>query len=223
MTIAEQLQSVQDRILAAAQRGGRTANSVELIAVSKRQTISAIREAYDAGCRHFGENYVQELQEKARALADLTGVHWHHIGGLQRNKVKSVLPISTTLHGVDSVRLLKAIDRQAAAAAKQPMVLLQVNLGAEASKSGCAPDELGTLVDCAAQSDNLQLCGLMTIPPRDGDPAAHFGRLHTLREKHGGAQVLPELSMGMSGDFELAIEKGATMVRVGSAIFGHRV
>jgi pyridoxal phosphate enzyme (YggS family) len=223
MPLAERLGAVQERIRGALDAAGRSQDAVQLIAVSKRQPIAAIREAHAAGCRDFGENYAQELIDKAEQLSDLDAIRWHHIGGLQRNKVKLVLPKVTLLHGVDSPRLLETIEGRAKQLGVQAAVLIQVNLGAEATKSGCRPSDLAAILEAAAQCVHVDVRGLMAIPPRDAAAASHFEQLCSLRDVHGGVSRLPELSMGMSQDFERAIEHGATMVRVGSAIFGPRV
>lgn len=223
MTIAERLASVRERIARAAERAGRGTEAVTLVAVSKRKPAGDIAAALDAGCRDFGENYVQELVDKASEMSEREGLRWHFIGHLQRNKVKILLgvPQLVLLHGVDSPRLIAELDKRAS----RPMeVLLQVELGGEASKSGCQPGELGALLEAVDRAERVAACGLMCMPP-PGDPEAarpFFAELRQLRDAHGGSERLPHLSMGMSHDFEVAIEEGATIVRVGSAIFGPR-
>jgi len=202
-------------------RSGRAAGSVRLIAVSKFQPASAIRAAYAAGQRDFGENYVQELQQKAIELADLNELRWHMIGHLQRNKARVVAPLATLLHTVHSAELVHELDKRAHGLA----VLIEVNVGGEAQKSGCAPDALPEVLSAASAAKNLRLRGLMCVPPHTEDPSGarpYFDELLRLRELHGGAQHLPELSMGMTADLEYAVAAGATMVRVGTAIFGAR-
>ncbi len=223
MNIAQKFRTIDQRVAAAAHQSGREAASVRLVAVSKRQSVAAMREAYAAGCRDFGENYVQEWVDKAAEMADLDGIRWHHIGRLQRNKVKLVLPLVDLVHGVDSLRLIEAIDLRAGAAQVRCTALIQVNLGEEESKSGCRPGDLRELLEAASRCEHIDLRGLMAIPPPGDRTESSFQQLASLREAHGGASILPELSMGMSHDFEKAIAAGATIVRVGSAIFGHRV
>ncbi|GEJ57968.1 YggS family pyridoxal phosphate-dependent enzyme [Anaeromyxobacter diazotrophicus] len=203
---------------------------VTLVAVSKTQPASAIREAYQAGQRDFGENYAQEWRAKAAELAALPDLVWHFIGGLQTNKVKYVLPAPRPgaaappavgwVHTVDRLALAQELSRRAAARGGAARVLLEVNVGQEGSKSGCAPGELPRLAEAVARLPALELRGLMCIPPAAEDPRPHFARLRALRDALGLA--LPDLSMGMSGDYPAAIEEGATLVRVGTAIFGER-
>jgi pyridoxal phosphate enzyme (YggS family) len=218
MDARARVDAVRARIADAAQRCGRAPGDVTLVAVSKLQPTDAIAAVYAAGCRDFGENYVQELAAKHAALA---GVAWHFIGHLQRNKVAPLLASEPVLiHGVDSRRLLAEIDKRAS---KPARVLLHVNIAGEDTKSGCAPSEVEALVDAATGMRNVVLRGLMTIPPAEDAEAArpHFRALRELAERLGRDR-LPELSMGMSADYEVAIEEGATIVRVGTAIFGAR-
>lgn len=223
--IRSALRTVVGRIDDACANAGRARGSVKLVAVSKFHDAPSIRAAFDAGQRAFGENYVQELSAKSHALADCVGIEWHVIGHLQRNKAREVAAIAAMVHTVDSVRLASALDRQCAELGRVLPVLLQVNVGGEAQKSGCAPSELRALIDTFATHSNLALRGLMTVPP-DTDEAAdsrvYFDALARLRDEHGGAAALPELSMGMTHDLEHAIDAGATIVRVGTAIFGER-
>ena len=233
MPLSERLLSVRERIRAAERAAGRGEGSVVLIAVSKTKPAEAIREAYAAGQRDFGENYVQELAEKAEQLADLEGLRWHFIGHLQRNKAKVVCRIAGAVHTVDSVRLAEELGKRARDAGKTLPVLVEVNVGGEAAKSGCAPSELGEVLNAieaqgasgTAREGGLRLNGLMTVPPATDDPRGarpYFDALASLRDSHGGAARLPELSMGMSHDLEHAVAAGATFVRVGTAIFGER-
>lgn len=218
MSIAARLQVVRAQIAAAAVASGRDPASVKLIAVSKRHPASAIREAYAEGQRDFGENYVQELADKARELADLTDLRWHSIGHLQTNKAKVVSGLQATVHTVDSARLAQALAKASTLEAPLP-VLLQVNVGGEEQKSGCSVDALPGLIDAVRALPALRLDGLMTIPPDDEDRTrAAFAALAALAKEHG----LRELSMGMSADMGIAVAAGATMVRVGTAIFGER-
>jgi pyridoxal phosphate enzyme (YggS family) len=207
-----------------------------LLAVSKGQTAAAIRSAYALGQRDFGENYVQELVEKAQALADLPALRIHVIGHLQRNKVKHVVEHAQAVHGVDSLLLLAELDRRMAGRevpverrvfGNDPRlpVLVEVSIAGEEQKGGCAPDELGALLDAADSAEHVRLTGLMCVPPLDADPSrsrTYFDALRRLRDEHGGPERLPELSMGMTQDFEHAIRAGSTVVRVGTAIFGPR-
>jgi pyridoxal phosphate enzyme (YggS family) len=198
---------------------------VTLVAVSKTQPPEALREAYAAGQRDFGENYAQEWRDKAAALADLADIAWHFIGALQTNKVKYLVaapgaPRATWVHTVDRLALAEELSKRSARAGGTTRVLLEVNVAGEASKSGCAPGDLPALADAVRPLPGLELRGLMCIPPAEGDPRPHFARLRALRDALGGG--LPDLSMGMSADYEAAIEEGSTLVRVGTAIFGAR-
>jgi pyridoxal phosphate enzyme (YggS family) len=207
-----------------------------LLAVSKGQPPAAIRAAYELGQRDFGENYVQELVEKAEALRDLPELRFHVIGHLQRNKVKHVAAHAQAVHSVDSLLLLAELDRRMAGreiaserrafgADPRLPVLVEVSIAGEAQKGGCVPAELGALLDAADSASALRLVGLMCVPPLDAEPAQsrkYFDALRQLRDAHGGARRLPELSMGMTQDFEHAIRAGSTVVRVGTAIFGPR-
>lgn len=225
--IAARLAEVRARIERAARAAGRDASGVRLLAVSKTKPAQAIREAYAAGQRDFGENYVQELADKAAELADLAELRWHMIGHLQRNKAKVVAKLATAVHTVDSVRLADELGKRAAEAGRGRLtVLVEVNVGGEAQKSGCAPDQLEGVLAAIERAPSLALFGLMTVPPHTDDPAGArpvFDQLVALRDAHGGAARLPELSMGMTHDLEQAVAAGATWVRVGTAIFGERV
>jgi len=229
--VAENLAAVRARIAAAAERTGRAADSVQLVAVSKKKPSADIRAAVAAGQLDFGENYVQELLAKHGELSDLAAtLRWHAIGPLQRNKVKQVVGRAALLHAVDSERLLDEIDRRSTESGVVTPVLLQVDIAREDTKSGCAEDELPAIARHALALPGVDLRGLMTLPPFFADPEAarpFFARLRALRDalvtRHGvPAERVRELSMGMSGDYEVAIEEGATLVRVGSAIFGAR-
>jgi pyridoxal phosphate enzyme (YggS family) len=197
---------------------------VRLVAVSKTKPASAVREAYAAGQRDFGENYAQELAEKAEQLADLPDIRWHFIGHLQSNKAKLVAPIAHLVHTIDSPSLARELAKRAEKLGRERLrVLVEVNVGGEAQKHGTQPDELAKLLDAVAAEQNLLLQGLMTIPPHDLVEARRaFERLAELRDRHGGPTRLPELSMGMTDDLEVAVACGATIVRVGTAIFGAR-
>jgi len=223
--IAERLAGVSGRIASAAERAGREPSGVTLVAVSKNHGPEAIREAYAAGQREFGENYAQELRDKALALADLKGLRWHFIGHLQRNKAKLVAPHAALLETVDSERLAEELSRLAEVGGARIPCLVQVNVGDEGQKSGCSPSTAAAVISAVERAPGLELAGLMTLPPFDLDASetrVHFRALSELREACGGAARLPNLSMGMSHDFEEAIAEGATIVRVGTAIFGSR-
>ena len=219
--ISAAIQSVRERIGRACGRVGRDPSSVQLIAVSKGHSEEAIRAAHSAGMRVFGENYAQELAAKASALSDLPDIRWRFIGHLQRNKIKLIERARATVDTVDSVRLAEAISTRAAASGRAVEVLLQVNVGDEAQKSGCAPEEVPLLVEAVRALPSVSLRGLMTVAPHLDDLEAirpFFAKLRELAEAHG----LPELSMGMTHDLEPAVEEGATILRIGTAIFGPR-
>lgn len=219
------LLEVRARIDRACAAAARESSSVTLVAVSKFHEAAKVRAAHAAGQRAFGENYVQELVDKSASLIDCGGIEWHVIGHLQRNKVKDVVRIATMIHTVDSARLASAIDRLCAELQRTMPVLVQVNVGGESQKSGCEPDALGPLLDALGAMAHVSVRGLMTVPPESEDPAdslRYFDALAALRERHGGARALPELSMGMTHDLEYAVRAGSTMVRVGTAIFGSR-
>jgi pyridoxal phosphate enzyme (YggS family) len=191
---------------------------VTLVAVSKTHPAEAIREAYAAGLRDFGENYAQEWREKADALQDLADLRWHFIGGLQTNKVKYLAGRVAAIHTVDRPELAREISRRFQAKGATARVYLEVNTGGEATKSGCAPADAPALAEAARALPALELAGLMGIPPPDEDPRPHFRLLRALRDRLG----LPGLSIGMSADWRIAIEEGSTCVRIGTAIFGAR-
>jgi pyridoxal phosphate enzyme (YggS family) len=223
--VAENLAAVRAQIEGAAHAAGRRPEAIQLLAVSKRKPNESIVAAYEAGQRHFGENYGQELIRKAEELAHLDGICWHHIGSVQRNKVRQLVPHVHLLHAVDRARLITEVDKRSQAAERQTQVLVQVNIAGEDSKSGCTPDELGALLSTVRGCQHVTVHGLMTMPPYVEDPEQvrpFFRRLRELRDEHGGAVELPELSMGMSHDFAVAIDEGATIIRVGTAIFGAR-
>lgn len=224
--VAANLVRVRTAIEAAIARRG-PGPDVHLIAVSKRQPPEAIRAALRAGQLHFGENYAQELRDKVEVLGPESGIVWHYIGPLQSNKVKYVVGRSR-VHTVDRTTILEAIERRAATAGCVQDVLVQVNLLREPQKSGVDPDDLAPLLDRFADCDHVRCRGLMLIPPA-GPPAAargHFRDLRRLRDRvaaHARVHVdLAELSMGMSSDYAIAVEEGATWIRVGTAIFGAR-
>lgn len=223
--VAGRLEAVRARIAVAARACGRTPEEITLVAVSKHQPESLVRAAYARGQRDFGENYVQELTRKREALDDLTEIRWHLVGRLQSNKAKQVAGFVHLVQALDDLGTGAELGRRAAGCGRVVPVLAQVNVGGEAQKSGCTPEALGPLLDGLARVPGLALQGLMTVPPHTEDPegaAPFFEALRTLREAHGGAARLPVLSMGMTHDLEVAIRAGATMVRVGTAIFGAR-
>lgn len=224
MSVRENLDAVRARIATIASACGRDPASVRLVAVSKTKPADAVRAAWDAGQRDFGENYAQELVEKAKALAGCDGLRWHFIGHLQSNKAKVVAPIVASIHTIDSPSLARELGRRATTAGRVIDALVELSLGGEATKSGCAPGDLEDVCDAIEAQPGLRLKGVMTMPP-PSDPAAArkiFDAVVSLRNIHGGIERLPELSMGMSGDLETAIACGATIVRVGTAIFGAR-
>jgi hypothetical protein len=219
--IAAAAERVRERIARACERAGRDPATVELVAVTKGHPEEVVRVAYDLGMRAFGENYAQELAAKASALSDLRDIKWRFIGHLQRNKIKLIEAARATVDTVDSVRLAEALSGRAASSARDVEVLLQVNVGGESQKSGCAPAEVPRLVQAVRGLPNLVLRGLMTVAPELDDVDAtrpFFAALREMAEAHG----LPELSMGMTHDLEQAVEEGATMLRIGTAIFGPR-
>ncbi len=226
MSISQNLERVRERIAEACLRAHRDPGEVRLVAVSKTVSCDRIREALQWGQRLFGENYVQEALPKIRELGP--GVEWHFIGHLQSNKAKQVAGRFQMIQTLDRVSLARELDKRAAA--EDPLqVLIQVNVAREQSKSGVAVENLEALLEQVVQCKALRLCGLMTIAPLSPDPEnarPHFQKLRELRERYR-AQVAPphcleELSMGMTGDLEVAVEEGATIVRVGTAIFGSR-
>lgn len=227
-TIAGRVRAVLDEMQRAAARAGRPPESVRLIAASKTVSVERLRQALDAGVRHLGENRLQEALPKIDAL-EREGVVWHFIGNLQRRKVKSVVGRFETIHSVDSLPLAEEIDRQAKAAGLRQRVLLEVNLAREASKGGFEPRTLVEALESLNGLEHLDIRGLMAIPPPTPtaeDARPYFRQLRTLAQAltaRGYRNInMQELSMGMSYDYPVAIEEGATYVRVGTAIFGAR-
>ena len=219
------LQAIRDRITTAASKAGRDPASVELLAVSKTFPVESIREAMDAGQFLFGENKVQEVLAKAPLLP--AKVEWHLIGHLQSNKVRKILPLVRCIHSIDSLSLARDVDRIAAELGLFSKVFIEVNLAAESTKHGFNAETLRSSLESLYALRRLEIQGLMCIPPFDPDPTKsrpYFIQLRDLRDQLEklGAAPLPLLSMGMSHDFDIAIEEGATIVRVGSAIFGER-
>lgn len=218
--IREALDRVRERIERACVRAGRASSEISLIAVSKAHPEEAVRAAYDAGLRVFGENYAQELAHKASVLEDLD-IAWRFIGHLQRNKIKLIERARATVDTVDSARLAEAISSRAVANHIEVELLLQVNVGGEAQKSGCAPAEVPALVAAVRALPNVELRGLMTVAPHYDDPDDARPAFAALREL-AATHALPELSMGMTHDLEAAVQEGATMLRIGTALFGPR-
>jgi PLP dependent protein len=227
--IAARVSEIRDRIGLAADRAGRQAGDVRLVAVSKTYPIECVRAAADAGQQDFGENRVQEALQKIAAAPDLL-VRWHLIGHLQSNKAKKAAGPFACIHSIDSVGLLRDVDRAAAEAGATPDALIQVDLAGEETKFGAPEDQVRAIVGAAAGCRAVRLAGLMILPPYFDDPEEvrpYFARLRQLRDRLRAdgvpADSLRELSMGMSHDFEVAVEEGATIVRVGTAIFGPRL
>lgn len=215
MSIAENLSAVQEQIAMAARAADREPATITLVAVSKTVPAAQVRAAMAAGQELFGENYAQELRDKAR---EVSGARWHFIGPLQRNKVKYVVGVADLIHSVDSEPLLDEIAARAEKLGLVQRCLLQVNIGHEPQKRGCAPAEVPRLLRAFAARAAVRCEGLMCIPPEAAPPRPLFDALARLAQAEG----LPTLSMGMSGDYPTAIAAGATIVRVGSAIFGAR-
>jgi pyridoxal phosphate enzyme (YggS family) len=231
MSIAENIAQVQERMAAAARRAARNPDEIMLMGVSKMFPVERIREAYAAGLRVFGENRVQEFARKADALRDLRDVEWHLIGHLQTNKAAKAAELFDAVDSLDSVRMAEKLNASAGSVGKTLSVLIEINVGGEKAKSGLAPssDELEQTLRGAPRWGNLNIQGLMTVPPYTEDPEGsrpYFRQLRQIRDSIA-ARGLPQismvvLSMGMSHDFQVAIEEGATCVRVGTAIFGER-
>lgn len=244
--IPVRLASVRERIRRAAVASGRAPESVRLLAVSKFQPLEAIHAAYAAGQRDFGENYVQELREKASLLANLPDLRLHLIGHLQTNKVRQVIGFAAYVHTIDSLRLVDELDKRLAQSATTAVAspnrtqasdvidrssgrprlrcFVAVNIAGEEQKSGAPPEEVPALVERVRRSEFLSLEGLFTVPPLGSPESArpHFEALRKLRDSLGGEKELPGLSMGMSADLEIAVASGATWVRVGTDVFGAR-
>jgi len=224
--IAANLKAVQERITAAARRAGRDPAGVRLIAVTKTVDLERLRQAAAAGHRCFGENYVQEAQAKITALGP--GLQWHFIGHLQSKKSGAAVNLFDLIHSVDRLKLAQALDQAAARLHQVQDILIQVNLAGEGTKSGAAPEEVPDLLREIARMAHLRVMGLMTMPPwlDPEEVRPYFRALRELRHRLQDMEIVPnpltELSMGMSGDYEAAVEEGATLVRVGTAIFGSR-
>jgi len=226
-TIADNIARLRERIYNRALKAGRKADEITLVAVTKTVDSDRIREAKDAGITAFGENYLQEAREKIPRVGG--GVTWHMIGHLQTNKVKYVLPLFSMIHSVDSFRLAEEISAQAIKRDKKADVLIQVNSGRENTKTGVKPEELPQLLEAVSSLKGITVKGLMTMPPFFSDQEKarpFFTTLRELRDKlfpfFSDSLSLAHLSMGMSSDFEVAIDEGATILRIGTAIFGGR-
>jgi len=220
LDMVESISDIYKRMSHACMRAGREPDAARLIAISKTVSADKVREAYGAGLREFGENRLQEAAGKAALLRELN-ITWHMVGHLQSNKSKVAVELFDLIHSIDSANLLRLVNRHAAEAGKVQRVLLQVKLAEEESKAGADEAGLEEMLEASASFKNIQVDGLMTVPPFFEDPVRvrpYFRRLRELAERFD----LGELSMGMTGDFEAAIEEGATMVRIGTAIFGER-
>lgn len=225
--IAENLERVRERIARAAARAGREAGDITIVAVSKTFSAAAIRSAFEVGLRNFGENRVQEWEAKEPQLRDLAPT-WHLVGHLQSNKARRAAHLFSRVDSVDSLALARKLDAAASEGQKKLPVLIEVHLSEEAAKSGVAESELPALVEAIAKMAHLELLGLMTVPPYFDDlerARPYFKKLRGLRDdlSHALGKPLLVLSMGMSHDFEIAIEEGSTEIRIGTAIFGERV
>lgn len=227
-TIARRVQSVLTKIRSAEAKAGRPAGSVRLVAATKTVTVDRIQEGLNAGLTILGENRVQEALPKVAAFSEAP-VRWHFIGQLQRRKVRSVIGLFEVLHSVDSLELAQEIDRRAGEVGCRQSVLIEVNIGNEPTKAGFSPDDLVQAVTTMAECSHISIRGLMTIPPQTDHPDSarpYFRKLNELAQQIAALKIpsvrMDELSMGMSSDYEAAIEEGATLVRVGTAIFGAR-
>ncbi|MBO4901061.1 MAG: YggS family pyridoxal phosphate-dependent enzyme [Lachnospiraceae bacterium] len=233
MDIAANIAQVEENINAACERAGRNASDVTIIAVSKTKPVSALQEAYDAGCRDFGENKVQEIMDKYDKLPG--DIRWHMIGHLQTNKVKYIIDKVYMIHSVDSIKLADVISKEAVKHGVTAKILLEVNVAEEESKFGTDSEEVRALYEHAASLPGIEVCGLMTVAPYTVDPETNRQYFVVLRQlsvdiirqnkdndNSGHPLDKIELSMGMTGDYQVAAEEGATMVRVGTGIFGER-
>ena len=227
MDIKERFSLIKEKVIEACKRAGRDPGEVKILGASKKQTVEKIRAAYEAGLRLIGENYVQEAREKREALSDLA-LEWHLIGPLQTNKAKQAVKIFDLIETVDRPSVAKELAKRAEKLGRKLPVFIEVNVGGEETKAGVAPEELFSLAELVISLPALELQGLMTLPPYREDPeevrpffAKLRGLLEELKERFPEAPLF-ELSMGMSHDFEVAIEEGATIVRVGTALFGPR-
>ncbi len=225
--LSENLRDVEKKIEEACRRSGRDPKEVTLIAVSKTKPVEMLQEIYDAGARNFGENKVQEIMDKYDHLPQ--DIHWHMIGHLQRNKVKYIVDKVKMIHSVDSLRLAQTIDKEAQKKNVTVPILIEVNVAEEDSKFGLSLEEVTALVEEIAKLPNVRVCGLMTVAPFVEDPEENREVFRSLKKlsvdiaaKNINNVTMSVLSMGMTNDYEIAVEEGATMVRVGTAIFGAR-
>lgn len=221
LNLKHRIEAVEIRIAQALQRAGRNRSQLTLVAVSKKFSAEVLREGYAHGLRIFGENYVQEFAAKKPSLGNLPEARFHLIGHLQANKVRVAVELFQVIQTIDSGKLLERLDRACAGTGQTRTVLLEINLGAEQNKEGANPEDIPDLLAAAARCRNVQVTGLMAIPPWSEDAELsrpYFRRLAQLAKLYS----LAELSMGMSNDFEVAIEEGATIIRVGTALFGAR-
>ena len=228
-TVAQRIAEVREKVERACERAGREIEDVTVMAATKGRSVPEIEEAVAAGISDVGENYVQELLDKKSKLdeAGYSDICWHAIGHLQRNKVRYVVPLCSRIHSVDSVRLAREIDKRAARIDKVQAVLLEINISGEESKFGIAPEQAAQLVQPIMELEHLDLRGLMTMPPYTDNPEDSrplFKVLRDLAEQLVSlglpSEAMSELSMGMSGDYQVAIEEGATTVRLGTVFFG---
>lgn len=227
INLVENYENIKQRICGACKRAGRAESEVTLIAVSKTKPISMLEDLYNHGVRHFGENKVQELSEKMDALANDT--HWHMIGHLQRNKVKYIANSVSYIHSVESVRLAETISKEAVKHQRTIPILIEINAAGEESKFGIRPEETEAFIREISGLPGIKICGLMTVAPFVEDPEDNRTVFRQMKQlsvdieaKNINNVSMRELSMGMTNDFEIAVEEGATFVRVGSAIFGER-
>ena len=225
MFVAENLERVRGQITQAAAKAGRSANDVELVAITKTHPAEKVREAVDAGHTLFGESRVQEARAKIPELP--SNLRWHFVGHLQKNKIRHALPLFELFHGVDSLALAQEINRIAAEEGMHPRILLEINVAEEGSKFGFKPESLGAEMESLLTLPRLSIEGLMCIPPLADEAEASRKYFVQLRELRDSLEkefdlTLPHLSMGMTNDFPVAVEEGATLVRVGTAIFGER-
>jgi pyridoxal phosphate enzyme (YggS family) len=222
MNLPENVAAVEERIQKACERSGRKRDEVRLIAVTKTHPVETIRQAYDLGIRDFGENRVQELLKKAEYFREDNDIRWHLIGHLQSNKAKYIAPLIHCVHSIDSIETAKELSKRAAQSGRSIDILLEVNVAGEESKEGIAQQEAEKLLkQISKEATSVFVTGLMTVAPYLSDPEdvrPYFRELRMLRDQHG----LKDLSMGMTNDFEVAIEEGSTMIRIGSALFGER-
>jgi len=228
-TIAQRIAEVREKVERACELAGREIEDVTIMAATKGRSVPEIAEAIAAGISDVGENYVQELLDKKGKLdeAGYTDICWHAIGHLQRNKVRYVVPLCSRIHSVDSIRLAREINKRAARIDKVQAVLLEINISGEESKFGVAPEQAAQLAEQVMELEHLQLRGLMTMPPYTDNPEDSRPLFKTLRDlaeqlvnRGLPLEAMSELSMGMSGDYQVAVEEGATTIRLGTALFG---